>query len=250
MADLYPILHPAEARRLFTSEAVVRRFAKTAHWSASTRLLELCGSVGGLYLAKEAGLPLTVCDADGKALDAHKDRAKVLGLDSKVRFQQAQFNSLPFKEGEFDGVLVLGRIVMPLEATALNLRKLLAPKGRLVMTWPVKVGRVGLQDTIAFWEARIGAKLLMPRETLMTVERQGFEPETIETASGDELDEYYKELDAAAARLDANEPQVKALKQEIAFHRDHGQKQGVALAVLVARRKEPGERPPPSRDSG
>lgn len=250
MADPYPIFHPAEARRLFTAESVVRRFAKVAHWSAGTRLLELCGSVGGLYLAKEAGLPLTVADADGKALDSLKERAKVLGLDAKVRFQQAQLNSLPFKEGEFDGVLVLGRLVMPLEQSAQYLRKYLAPKGRLVMTWPVKVGRVGLQDAISFWENRVGAKLLMPRETLMAVERQGFEPETIETASGDELDEYYRDLDAVSSRLDPNDPQVKSVRQEVQFHKDHGQKQGVSLAVLVARRKEPGERPPPSRDSG
>ncbi len=250
MADLFPIFHPADARRLFTSESIVRRFAKVGHWSAGTRLLEVCGSVGGLYLAKEAGLPLTVVDADGKALDALKERAKVLGLDSKVRFQQSAFNALPFKEGEFDGVLALGRLVMPLEQAALNFRRLLAPTGRLVMTWPVRVGRVGLQDAIQFWEARIGQPLLMPRETLMAVERQGFEPETIETASFEELDEYYKDLEAALGRQDANDPGVKASKQEIQFYRDHGQRVGVALAVLVARRKEPGERPPPSRDSG
>jgi ubiquinone/menaquinone biosynthesis C-methylase UbiE len=250
MADLYPIFHPADARRLYTSESNARRYAKVAHWSAGSRLLELCGSVGSLYLAKEAGLPLTVADVDGKALDVHKERAKVLGIEAKVRYEQAAFNALPFKEGEFDGVLVLGRLLMPLEAAATSLRRLLAPKGRLVLTWPVKVGRVGLQDAIKFWETRLGQPLLMPRETLMAVERQGFEPETIETPAPEELDEYYKDLETALGRQDPNDPHVKAAQQEIAFHRDHGQRQGVAIAVIVARRKEPGERPPASRDNG
>ncbi|MGV3622958.1 MAG: SAM-dependent methyltransferase, partial [Archangium sp.] len=81
------------------------------------------------------------------------------------------------------------------------------------------------------------------------IEREGFEPELIETLGESEMDDFYKEVEAALAKsLDTDAAGQQALRDEITLHRSG--KTGVTLGFIVARRKEPGEKPPPSRDGG
>ncbi len=157
--------------------------------------------------------------------------------------------SLPLEEGSQDGVLVLGRILAPLEDAVARLRKYLAPRGRLVLTWPVRVGLRPMKSALELWEKRLGEALRTPRECLMAIEKHGYEPETIETPAESELDEYYRSVEAALAKVPASDA-TAGLKAELEAHRDGGGRTGVALALIVARRKEPGERPPAARDGG
>lgn len=251
MADAFPIYLPPDARRLFSSEATIVRIARTAHWAPGPRILELGASPAAGLMATTLKATVTAVDSDPRAVDGLKERLKVAGLADKVAVKQVAWNTLPFKEQEFDGIVGLGKLIAPPEQAAVGLRRLLAPKGRLVITWPVKVGRNPVQSALDFWHARVGQPLQLPREALMSVERHGFEPETIETVGEPELDEYYRELEAV---LDRQPPdaamQVKAMKEEIALHRNLGGRTGVTIALIVARRKEPGERPPASRDGG
>ncbi len=251
MADAFPIYLPAEARRLFTSADAVHRIARTAHWAPGARVLELGASLASGVLVTSLKAVVTGVDADSKALDATRERLKAAGLSDKVTIKQVTWGSLPFGDAEFDGIVALGRIIGPLDVTAQLLRRHLAPKGRLALTWPVKVGRTPPKAALDYWQARLGQPLLLPRDALISVEKHGFEPETIETVGEGELDEYYADLEPV---LDKQPPtaaaQVKVLRDEIAFHRSLGGKTGVAIALVVARRKEPGERPPASRDGG
>ncbi|MBX7099715.1 MAG: class I SAM-dependent methyltransferase [Myxococcaceae bacterium] len=244
----YPLHFPGEAKRLFTSELWLRRVAATAHWSPGARLLELIGSTAGLYLAKEMLSPLTVVDSDPAGLKATEERARAAGLSDRLTTKQVTFPSLPFAAGSFDGVLCLGRVPMSLEAAAQSLRGLLAPRGRLVVTTVVQVGRQPSAPALEAWKGRLGHALLNPRESLMTVERQGYEPETIETLSGTELDDYYKDLEQHVGKVPGEAGTW--LKDELALFKALGHRTGVSYAVVVARRKEPGEKPPAARDGG
>ena len=59
----------------------------------------------------------------------------------------------------------------------------------------------------------------------------------------------YRELEALLGKTgDTNAAGALALRGEIALHRTG--KTGVSIGFIVARRKEPGEKPPPSRDGG
>ena len=119
----------------------------------------------------------------------------------------------------------------------------------LGITAIVKVGRVNNEPVLAAWKERLGEGLLNPRQTLMSVEAEGYEPELIETLGDNELDEYYRELETILGKTqDNNAMGALALRSEIALHRTG--KTGVTIAFIVARRKEPGEKPPPSRDGG
>ena len=251
MADAFPIYLPADARRLFASLDVVQRIARTAHWAQGVRVLELCASGASALFVSELAAQVTAVDTDPRILDALKERLKAVSIQDKVTVRQAAWGALPFADGDFDGIVCLGRLLAPVDQVAKALRRHLAPKGRLVLTWPVRVGRAPVQAALDFWQAKLGQPLQLPREALMGIEKHGYEPETIETIGETELADYYAELEPCLGSAPAEAAnQVKALKDEIALHRAHAGRTGVAIALIVVRRKEPGERPPASRDGG
>lgn len=239
----FPIPHPTAAPRAFTQRGLLRRLAHTAQWSSASRLLELSPSQGSLELARELGCSVMAVDPDAAALEEHAQRFDAQHLGDRLNTHASGFTALGFPDASFDGVLVLGRLLLPLDEGVSGWRRLLAPRGRLVMTWPVRVGRAPNAEALAMWEARVGQPLKTPRDLLIAVERLGYEPETLETLGEAEVDAYYGALAATAA-------QDAGFASEVELHRAHGHRSGAVLAVLVARRKEPGERPPLSRDSG
>lgn len=251
MSEAFPAYLPADARRLFASEGVVRRIAHVAKWSPQAEVLELFGSDAGVALAAAVSCRVTLVDTDAAAVDLLKGKAKAANLGDRLAVKHADWADLGVKDGSLDGLIALGRFVGPPAETAAKLRPLLASRGRLAITWPVKVGFKQVKATAEYWEKRTGAPLLLPRECLMAVEKQGFEPELIETVTEQDLDEYYRQLEAAVAKLPAaDKGKAKELQAEITAHRDGGGRSGVSIALVVARRKEPGERPPASRDGG
>ncbi|MFZ5444062.1 MAG: SAM-dependent methyltransferase [Myxococcota bacterium] len=249
MADPFPLYVPPEARRLFQSESLLRRFAQTAHWSERSTLLELHGSLGALAITKALGCHLTVLEPEQRLADALKERARVVGVGDKVGVQHGAVDSIKFAERAFDGIFSFGRVIGLPGAIARHWRPFLAQDGRLGVTAMVRVGRNANDAVLAAWKDRLGAAVVSPRETLMAIEAEGYEPELIETLGEGELDEYYRELEGVLGRTaDKNEAGHAALKAEIALHRSG--KTGVTIGFIVARRKEPGEKPPPSRDGG
>lgn len=251
MADPFPLYFPPDARRLFQTESLLRRFAQMAHWEKGSELLELFGSLAGLALTKALDCRLTVVEPEDRTLTMLRERAKAAGIATHVTFSPGPLAPLSFPQGTFDGIFSFGRVVGLPRALAKAWRPLLAEKGRIGFTAVVKVSRNPSDKALEYWKNRLGAPLLLPRETLLAVEEEGFEPEMVETVGEAELDEYYKELEAALGKVsNAAEPGPSALRAEIDQHRALNGKTGVTLAFVVARRKEPGEKPPLSRDSG
>jgi hypothetical protein len=139
----------------------------------------------------------------------------------------------------------------PVGAEAKRLRPLLAENGRLGLTAVVKVGRHPSAEAVEAWERRLEVPVLMPREALLALEAEGFEPELVETADAPELEEHYTSLEAALAKVEAPDAEgPTAARAELELYRRLGPGGGVTFAFVVGRRKEPGEAPPMSRDSG
>ncbi|MFZ5469224.1 MAG: SAM-dependent methyltransferase [Myxococcota bacterium] len=227
-AGHFPLYFPQEAGRPFQSEDLYRRLARTAGWTKKSRVLELCGGEAGQFYARELGCSIAAVDVDGGAVEA--------------------LTALPFQSGELDGVVCLGRVPMSLATAVPALRRFLAPRGRLALTYPVKVGKLPAKRAVDFWEEkRLGEKLLSPREALQVFERAGYEPEGCETLSDAELDAFYRELEPL---LEQASMQAALLREELEVHRSQGGKASVTFGLVIGRRKEPGERPPPSRDTG
>jgi hypothetical protein len=70
----------------------------------------------------------------------------------------------------------------------------------------------------------------------------------VESLTELELDNLYRDLEPRLQSAPAQDAAV--VREEIAVHREHNGKAGVSYAFLIGRRKEPGEKPPASRDRG
>jgi SAM-dependent methyltransferase len=251
MAEHFPLYFPADARRPFGSEEFARRIARVAHLGGGSRVLELVAGPTGFALAREHGCQLTAVDGEDRAVDQLKDRVKSQSVGDRVQVRKVDLARLPFADAEFDGILSVGRVPLPLTVALRTLRRHLAPKGRLVLTYPVKVGRFPAKPSTEYWEKKLGEPLLYPREVLLTVQKAGFEPEEIQSMNDLELDDLYREVEQLLPKQPPTaEAQVKALREEIELHRAQSGKASVSFALMIARRREPGEKPPVSRDSG
>jgi SAM-dependent methyltransferase len=249
-AEPFPLYFPGDARRPFSSESSTRRFAKVAQLEEGGRVLELgCGPDGpaSVVLAQEFGCSVVAADSDELVLARMRDKVRSLALDGRVEVRRVELTRPAFREGEFDAILCQGRVLMSLADALGTLRPLLALRGRLGFTYPVRVGRVTPRAVLEFWERRLGSGLVLPRELLQHLALSGFEPESVESLQDAELDALYRELEPHLAKEPAE--QATWLREEMALHRESG-KATASYAFAVARRREPGEKPPASRDRG
>jgi hypothetical protein len=250
MADPFPLYLPAEARRLFQSESLLRRFAQAAHFTGDSRLLEFHASLGGLALCRALNCTMTIVEPDLKVSETLKERARLAGIGDKVTWLNQPLSTVSFGEGSFDGIFSFGRVIGSPSAMARRMRPWLDEKGRLALTWIMAVGRAPATVALESWADRLGQPIVSPRDTLLTVEPEGYEPELVESLGDPELDEFYKDIETALVRHPADSADVKAVKAEIAVHRAQQGRASATYGVIVARRKEPDEKPPLSRDGG
>ena len=249
-AEPFPLYFPGDAGRPFHSEVATRRFAKVAQLEEGGRVLELgCGptALAGVVLAQEFGCSVVAADTDEAPLVPLAERVRKLGLEGRVEVRHVDLARLDFREGEFDAILCQGRVFLELTESLRLLRPLLAYSGRVGLTYPVRVGRVTPRAVLEFWERRLGAPLLLPRELLHVLAVGGFEPESVESLHDTELDGLYRELEIPLAL--APPERAAWLREEMALHQENG-KATASYAFAVGRRREPGEKPPPSRARG
>jgi hypothetical protein len=250
MPDPFPLYLPPDAPRLFQTESLLRRMAQSAGWDSTSRLLELYASLGGLALARALSCPVTVVDPEQKPLDSVRERARIAGVLEKVTLLRGAALEAG-TAGGFHGIFTFSHVLGTPGAVARHFRPRLAERGRLGFPCVVKVGRQQVPEALAYWTRRLGGPLGLPREALLEVEAAGYEPELVEAVGEAELSEYVRELEVQLKRVaDVSAPGPAALAEEVALFRAHQGQTGVTLAFVVARRKEPGEKPPLSRDSG
>lgn len=245
----FPLFVASDGRRLFQSESYLRRMAQTGAWSERSRLLELHGSLGGLALVRALECHLVQVEPEPTSLQWLKDRARAANIDmARLDLREGSTQELNGLSGPFDGVFCLGRVLGHLDEEAARLRPLLSPRARLAITTVIKAGLKPSPHSLETWERRLGRPLVSPRDALLQVEAAGFEPETIDTLSDAELDVWYRELEATLARTSTVSAEVAAaVRAEIAAHKAAGGNSGVTYAMVIARRKEPGEKPPLAR---
>jgi SAM-dependent methyltransferase len=250
-AEPFPLYFPGDARRAFSSDDATRRFARVAQLEPGAHVLVLgCGAAEApvLTLVQEAGCTVVAADTDEAALASLRQKLAPLGLGDKVELKRVELGALDFPPGAFEAILIPGRVLYPLPTALRSLRSLLAIQGRLGLVYPARVGRQTPQSVLDFWQKRLGAPLMMPRELLQVVESGGYEPESVETLTDTELEALY--LDAESRLQGIEAAQAEPLREEIALHRHLGGRGVATYAFLIGRRKEPGERPPPARDRG
>lgn len=248
-AAQFPLYLPPGAVRPFATDEVTRRLTQVAQLSEGSRLLEVGGTEAVLRLVSRMAASLVVAELDGEAVACSRERAQAAGLTERVEVRKVELDRLPFRDGEFQAALLLGGVPMPFELALKRLRRVLLPsEGRLVLTYPVRVGRSLTSELQDFWRNRLGEPLRPPRELFMAMERAGFESEDGLTFDAEQLEQVY----ASSAPLLQGQSGLAAdlLREEVALHRSPGGRGAVTYALLVGRRREPGERPFTSRDRG
>jgi cyclopropane fatty-acyl-phospholipid synthase-like methyltransferase len=247
-AEAFPLYYPSNARRAFESDDITRRFATVATLSSGARVLEVLAGRGSasVLLAKEFGCEVVATDSDDTAISNLMERVRSLSIQDRVTVKRTDPTHPDFPPGEFDAIVVQGRVVGTLDWCTSTYRALLATNGRLMITYPAKVGRYPNRHALDFWEKRLGEAVRYPRELLQAIEANGFEPEAVETLDDSALAELYRGLES---RIDGH-PATASLREEVDLFRGASNKASVSYAFAIARRKEPGEKPPASRDRG
>jgi len=247
-AEAFPLYYPPNARRAFESDDIIRRFATVATLTSGSRVLEVMAGRGSasVVLAKELGCEVLAVDSDEAVVAALVERVKTLSLQDRISVRRMDPLKPDVPPGEFDAIVVQGRVVGPLEGCARAYRPFLSTNGRLMLTYPAKVGRFPQRHALEFWEKRLGEPVRYPREVLQVIELCGFEPEAVETLDDGALAELYRGLEQ---KIDGN-TDAAAIREEVDLFRGASNKASVSYAFAVARRKEPGEKPPASRDRG
>lgn len=246
-ADPFPLYYPAGASPAFVDEGYVRRLGRSCLIEPDSRVLVIGAAQSPLAerLVHEFGCTVVVA-ASSEELDAARSRVSSAGLEDRISIKHVAPRSLPYEDEEFQAIFVGLRTPFPLGEAVLSLRRFLSPKGRLCVAYPVRVGRQVHPAAQKFWTQRLGEPLRLPRECLQVIERAGYEPQIIEALEDPLLDAFYREVEEHL-RVAASDPHAELLREELALHRSQGGRSTVSFAVMVGRRKEPGEKPPIAR---
>src|SRR5678815_3168787 len=121
------------------------------------------------------------------------------------------------------------------DAAATSAREFLAAEGRLTFVRAVKVLSRPPPGMIEQWERHWGHPLRTPQELLAGLPAAGYEPDFSEALGIDEMEALY------AAPPDE-------LAEEAALYRAGAA--AISFALVAGRRREPDEKPRPSRDRG
>lgn len=248
-AGNFPLLFPPEAKSPFIDGSAARQLLRIARLASGARVLEVgaAGSRVGFALAEQAECIVTLAESDAAgvaALEAAIAASKLEGL-SATRVDPLAPQLPP---DAFDVILLQPRGLMPLASALEVYRPILRRSGRLVFTWPTRVGRFPGAPSLSWWEQRLGEALPVSRDLLLQVGAAGYEPEAAETLGDAEMDELYRSLEEQLSAL--SEEERALLREEISIHRAQNGKAGVAFTRVIARRREAGEKPPTTRDRG
>jgi SAM-dependent methyltransferase len=244
----FPLVIPPDARRALGTEDFARRVGKVCGLGSGARVLELGSGGSSLVLAREFGCKLVCADANETALDALRTRLSSVAGGERVEVKKLPPDALPFEPKEFAAIVMLEKVLRPLDELLTQLRPHLAESGHLAIVYPVAVGR---KSPPVQWAEALGVPLLLPRDCFRAFEKNGFEPISVDSLSEQQLDTYYEAVEESLRRFPEKDPRVSGqLRAQLEAHAAHKKSGSITWACLIGRRKEPGEKPPQSRDSG
>jgi hypothetical protein len=219
----------SDPRAPFCRPSVVGRLVRRLSLPEGAEVLEwgvATGSTAGTLAG--LGMSVTLVEPDESALD--RVLQSVRDPVTAVRADRPP----EALAGRFALVLLHARDALGDEVAAVA-REFLAPEGRVAFVRPVRVLLRPPPGLVEQWERHWGLTLRTPQELLASLPRAGYEPDFSETLSLDEMDTLY------AAAPDA-------MAEEAALYRTGAA--GISFALVAGRRREPDEKPRPSRDRG
>ena len=221
--------HGTDPRAPFCRPSVVGRLVRRLDLPEGAEVLEWGVATGSTAAELCAlGMRVTLVEADESALDRvlHSVRESV----TAVRADRPPETLA----GRFALVILHARDALG-DGVAVAAREFLAPEGRVAFVRPVRVLIRPPPGLVEQWERHWKLTLRTPQELLASLPAAGYEPDFAEALSLDEMDALY----AAAP---------EAMAEEAALYRAGAA--GISFALVSGRRREPDEKPRPSRDRG
>jgi hypothetical protein len=218
-----------DPRAPFCRPSVVGRLVRRLELPEGAEVLEWGVGTGSTAAALCAlGMKVSLVEPDESALD------RVLqSVREPVNAVRADRPPATLA-GRFALVLLHARDALG-DEVAVVAREFLAAEGRVAFVRPVRVLLRPPPGLVEVWERHWKLTLRTPQELLATLPGAGYEPDFAETLSLDEMDALY----AAAP---------EAMAEEAAQYRTGAA--GISFALVSGRRREPDEKPRPSRDRG
>ena len=166
-------------RGIEATEEVASLLSSRSLVSASHRLLDIGSGIGGpaRYMANRFGSRVTGIDLTAEFCDAARHLTQLLGLESKVDFQQGDALKMPFADGSFDGAFSMNVSMNIADKPALyrEIARVLKPGGWLMLSELAK-GPGAPMDYPTPWAATANESFLAtPEETRTGLEACGFE---------------------------------------------------------------------------
>jgi SAM-dependent methyltransferase len=239
-----PLVIPPDARRALGTDQFAHRVGKVCRISGSHRVLDLGAGGAALVLAKDFQSKVVCAGSSEGELEALRSQVNGTTKD-RVEFQKLSPPGFPFQQGEFDLVVCVEKVWMPLEKALATFRPFLRNSGHLALLYPMSVGRQPLHKE---WEQVLGVPLVSPRECFQQFEKAGFEPINIDSLSDLQIASYFDAIEESLRRFpDSADAPVKAQLEQ---RKNHPDLSGLSFGCLIGRRREAGEAPPLARDSG
>ncbi len=238
MAETPPLAAPplsAETAAPFTTQGVLSRLARRLELDESSRVFEfgVHGQSAGVLLARECGCRLTVADRSREALDRVRAEAEAAGVGARLTAFELDGTEAPSLPDTGFDLAISPKREMAVSPLAALLRPALLPsRGRIAA---VVAARVGLANRdMSAWERALGP-LRTPQAELAELARAGFEPEWAEALSEPQLLELY------GSHKGPPDEEAALVQSGPA---------GLSFVLVVGRRREPNESPPPARERG
>jgi hypothetical protein len=219
----------SDPRAPFCRDSVVSRLIRRLELAPGSEVLEwgVARGTTAVTLAK-LGMAVTLVEPDEETLDRVLQTIRV-----EVNAVKAE-RPPSTMAGRFALVLLHARDALG-DGAAKDAREFLAAEGRLAFVRPVKVLSRPPPGMVEQWERHWGHPLRTPQDLLAAFPAAGYEPDFSEALGIDEMDALY----AAAP---------EELAEEAALYRAGAA--AISFAMAVGRRREPDEKPRPSRDRG
>ena len=227
---MLPLATPRGVRHLFERDEFLTRLAPTANWTKDTKLLELGLSGAGIAFARTLGCQLTIVTDGTRDAAAAQRTIESYGVDG----QTTLLTKVP-TEGIYDGIISFERILGPMRLVASRFRPLLSRVGFLGLCCAARVVPPNTKPAEGgFYTQCLKASVGTLTQTLEELVELGFEPELVEVADAEELENFYSGAHAALpAGLSANE--VAAFEAELASYREQVVGHPIPVFIVASR---------------
>ena len=163
----------------WTTAEEYRRWAEALGLGDGSTVLEIASGSGGpaLFLAREIGCRVYGVDINAEGIARANERSRVMGLDSRVTFSQADADKvLPYSDEAFDAVLCVDAANHFSDRLQVlrEWHRVLRPQGRALFTDPVVVTGLVSNEELAL-RSSIGDFVFAPAgENERLIQEAGF----------------------------------------------------------------------------